>query len=197
MGNRAPFGYRPLWALAAAAGVGTTIVIACNSTTPPPGGGGATSCTTGKDTVSCDCGDGTSGTQLCGDPQSCTCGSSSSSSGGSSSGSSSGSAEDAGPPPGDGGHVDDGATPFALYAACAVKGSFGYPCDAAASGTDTTDCTDPNYPECFVGGQGSWCTALCGGDAAVCLAAAADAGATGLDGGGCIPTACNMQGYCK
>jgi hypothetical protein len=86
-----------------------------------------------------------------------------------------------------------------LYGACATKGSFGWPCTETATGLDPTDCTDPNYPYCFVGGQGTWCTALCDEDAGdnACLEAADASGATGLDGGGCIPSACNAKGYCK
>ena len=57
-----------------------------------------------------------------------------------------GSVKDAGPTEdvvGDGPH--DGAAPDALYGACVLQGSFGWPCHASASGPDTTDCTDPNY----------------------------------------------------
>src|SRR5208282_5432797 len=123
--------------------------------------------TVGKDTVACECANGATGTGICGEPATCSCNGGSSSGGSSSSGSSGSSGgssgSSSGVPNGDGGHVDDGATPVALYSACMVKGSFGYPCVAAASGLDPTDCTDPNYPYCFVGGQGAWCTAGCDG----------------------------------
>jgi hypothetical protein len=87
---------------------------------------------------------------------------------------------------GDGAH--DGAAPDALYSACALNGSFGWPCTLTATGPDPTDCTDPNYPDCFVGGQGAWCTKACtmGTDCT-----------TGLEDAGCVPTACNARGYCK
>lgn len=89
----------------------------------------------------------------------------------------------------DSGHPDehDSAAPDALYGACAVTGSFGWSCAASATGADPADCTDPNYPDCFVGGQGSWCTKACiaNGD---CVA---------IEDAGCVPSACNMKGYCK
>lgn len=97
----------------------------------------------------------------------------------------------------DGGGIDaasqgdaahDGGAPDALYGACAVKGSFGWPCTAAATGPDPTDCTDPNFPDCFVGGQAGWCTNRCTG-----LADCTDGGAAT----GCVPTGCNGRGYCK
>jgi hypothetical protein len=84
---------------------------------------------------------------------------------------------------GDGAH--DGPAPDALYGACAVKGSFGWPCSAADSGPDPTDCTDPNFPDCFVGGQGSWCTSSC----TVLADCSTDAG--------CVITGCNSKRYCK
>jgi hypothetical protein len=87
---------------------------------------------------------------------------------------------------GDGPH--DGGAPDALYGACATTGGFGWPCSATASGPDPTDCTDPSYPDCFVGGQGAWCTKTCGGNAD-CTTGARDAG--------CVPTTCNTKGYCK
>jgi hypothetical protein len=86
---------------------------------------------------------------------------------------------------GDGPH--DGGAPDALYG-CASKGGFGWPCTAATTGPDPTDCTDPAYPDCFVGGQGAWCTKTCTG-ATDCT--------TGTEDAGCIPTACNGKGYCK
>ena len=69
-----------------------------------------------------------------------------------------------------------------------VKGSFGSTCAATVTGADPTDCTDPGYAECFVGGQGAWCTKLC--------KAATDC-TTGGEDAGCQPTACNAKGYCK
>jgi hypothetical protein len=87
---------------------------------------------------------------------------------------------------GDGPH--DGAAPDALYGACAVQGSFGWPCTASTSGPDPTDCTDPNYPDCFVGGQGTWCTKTCTGNTDC---------TTGAEDAGCAPTSCNGRGYCK
>jgi hypothetical protein len=88
--------------------------------------------------------------------------------------------------PNDGSH--DGAAPDALYGACAIKGSFGWPCTASGSGPDPTDCTDPNYPDCFVGGQGAWCTKTCAGSGDC---------TTGVEDAGCIPASCNGRGYCK
>jgi hypothetical protein len=85
----------------------------------------------------------------------------------------------------DGAH--DGPTPDALYGACAIMGSFGSPCHAADSGPDPTDCTDPNYPVCFVGGQGSWCTKMCSGNADCAK----------VEDAGCVPTQCNGRGFCK
>jgi len=84
------------------------------------------------------------------------------------------------------GGAHDGPPPDALYAACATQGTFGWPCSAAATGPDPTECTDPNFPDCFVGGQGAWCTKTCTG-----LADCAG------DGGGCVATGCNGKGYCK
>jgi hypothetical protein len=88
--------------------------------------------------------------------------------------------------PGDGNGTHDGPPPDALYA-CALPGSFGAPCTASASGPDPTACTDPTYPQCFVGGQGAWCTKLCT-DASDC---------TATSDAGCAPTSCNARGYCK
>jgi hypothetical protein len=87
--------------------------------------------------------------------------------------------------PADGSH--DGPGPDALYA-CASPGSFGYPCHATATGPDPTDCTDPSYPQCFVGGQGSWCTKTCT-TTADCTSASADAA--------CPATSCNARGFCR
>jgi hypothetical protein len=86
----------------------------------------------------------------------------------------------------DGAH--DGGAPDALYGACALTGGFGWPCSAAKSGADPTDCTDPNYPQCFVGGQAAWCTKTC--------TSVTDC-TTGLEDAGCVPTACNGQHFCK
>ncbi|HEX8790714.1 MAG TPA: hypothetical protein VF765_07165 [Polyangiaceae bacterium] len=100
-----------------------------------------------------------------------------------------GASKDAGPTEdvvGDGPH--DGAAPDALYGACARQGSFGWPCSLTASGPDTTDCTDPAYTQCFVGGQGAWCTKTC--------TSATDC-TMGVEDAGCIPTGCNARGYCK
>jgi hypothetical protein len=82
----------------------------------------------------------------------------------------------------------DGQPPDALYGGCALQGSFGWPCHATMSGPDTTDCTDPAYTECFVGGQGAWCTKTCTG-ATDCT--------TGVEDAGCKPMSCNARGYCK
>jgi hypothetical protein len=86
---------------------------------------------------------------------------------------------------GDGPH--DGGAPDALYG-CAAQGSFGWPCTAATTGPDPTNCTDPAYPDCFVGGQGAWCTKTC--------TAATDC-TSGTEDAGCVPTSCNLKGYCK
>jgi hypothetical protein len=87
--------------------------------------------------------------------------------------------------PGEGGS-DGGLSPDALYG-CAVTGSFGWPCTATTSGADPTDCTDPSYPDCFVGGQGAWCTKVCAGNG----------DCTALEDAGCAPASCNARGYCK
>jgi hypothetical protein len=86
---------------------------------------------------------------------------------------------------GDGPH--DGAPPDALYGACALQGSFGWPCHATMTGPDTTDCTDPNYGDCFVGGQGAWCTKAC----------TAPTDCTTVEDAGCPLMTCNARGYCK
>ncbi len=93
--------------------------------------------------------------------------------------------------PGDATHADEKPPPTAVYGECALKGSFGWPCSSTTSGPDPTDCTDPNFPDCFVGGQGSWCTASCA-TFGVCPQPAEDGGDAG-----CIPSACNARGYCK
>ncbi|HEY1694001.1 MAG TPA: hypothetical protein VGG39_17660 [Polyangiaceae bacterium] len=91
----------------------------------------------------------------------------------------------------DGGNgLHDGPAPDALYG-CAAQGSFGWSCtatEAGVTGPDPTDCTDPAFPDCFVGGQGSWCTKTCTGDPD-CTGSAEDAG--------CAPASCNTRGYCK
>ncbi|HEY6463599.1 MAG TPA: hypothetical protein VIY73_25700 [Polyangiaceae bacterium] len=88
----------------------------------------------------------------------------------------------------DGGNgAHDGPAADALYG-CATNGSFGWSCAASQTGPDPTDCTDPAFPDCFVGGQGAWCTKTCGGDTD-CTGSAEDAG--------CAPASCNKQGYCK
>jgi hypothetical protein len=93
--------------------------------------------------------------------------------------------------PGDATHLDDKAAPTTVYGACAAPGSFGWPCTAPTSEPDPTECTDPNFPDCFVGGQGSWCTASCA-TFGVCPGGDQDGGDAG-----CIPTQCNARGYCK
>lgn len=91
----------------------------------------------------------------------------------------------------DGGTADDAShdapSPDALYG-CAVTGSFGSTCNATTTGADPTECTDPNFPDCFVGGQGAWCTKTCSGTTD-CTGVAEDAG--------CAPSSCNTKGYCK
>jgi hypothetical protein len=67
-------------------------------------------------------------------------------------------------------------------------GGFGWPCSAATSGADPTDCTDPSYGQCFVGGQGAWCTKTCTGNSDC---------TTALEDAGCAPTSCNARGFCK
>ena len=62
------------------------------------------------------------------------------------------------------------------------------PCTANASGPDPGECTDPNFPICNVGGQGSWCTKICTG---------VDDCTTDPDDAGCKPTGCNKKGNCK
>ncbi len=137
----------------------------------------SSSCTSGS-TVACTCAGGQSGTQACG-VAGCTCGEGD---GGTES-------EDA-DLPGDATHRDDQAAPVITYGACALKGSFGWPCTLDASGPDPLECTDPIFPDCFAGAQGGRCTVLCG-DAgfAGCPIVAADAG--------CVPSDCNARGYCK
>lgn len=175
----------------------------CSSTEAPAAG-----CTAGT-TVSCACATGQTGTQLCGSAA-CTC----ASSGGTGTGTTkedggaageddaSAPSGDAGERIGDGGRVTDGASPASVYAACALQGSFGWPCsianasnaDAAGQSAvlDPTDCSDPNYPYCFLGGQGSWCTAPC--------TLMSVATTCNVEDAGCAPrtdTTCNAKGFCK
>ncbi|MGH7297264.1 MAG: hypothetical protein ACRELB_20160 [Polyangiaceae bacterium] len=104
-------------------------------------------------------------------------------------GSETGSGSDAGT--GADGAEDSGAhdapAPDALYG-CAVQGSFGWTCTATTTGPDPTECTDPAFPDCFVGGQGAWCSSTCA-SATDCTGGAVDAS--------CAPTSCNSKGYCK
>jgi hypothetical protein len=171
------------------------LVVACSSSSTPSGGG-SESCS-GNDVVACTCSNGQTGTGKCNDPASCSC-----------------NTEDAGTTTpvtsddsgtvhnGDGGHVDDGATPATLYSACAKAGSFGATC-TSPNANDPTECTDPKFPYCFGGGQGYWCTAPCGDDAggfAACTVEEPDGGfpdAAGNPNQGCNPSACNAKGYCK
>jgi hypothetical protein len=84
----------------------------------------------------------------------------------------------------------NGSSPAALYGSCWLDGGFGWPCTGTTTGPDPTSRTDPNFPDCFVGGQGSWCTHTC----------SIDGGAPGcgsLEDAGCQPSDCNMKGYCK
>ena len=82
----------------------------------------------------------------------------------------------------------DGAAPSSLYGACAVKGGFGWPC-TVSNALDPTNCTDPNYPFCFGGGQGFWCTRAC--------TTANFETACNVEDAGCQSSACNAKGYCK
>src|SRR5262249_29458620 len=88
--------------------------------------------------------------------------------------------------PGEGSH--DGPPPDAIYSGCEKTGSLGPPCTATATGPDPPNCTDTQYPICFVGGQGSWCTKTCT-NTTDCT--------NGAEDGGCVPTGCNGRGYCK
>jgi hypothetical protein len=159
------------------------LAIGCSSSPPPE-----TGCTSGE-TLPCTCASGHSGTSPCGSPV-CSCDES----------------EDAAPlgavdagidapavdTPGDATHLDEKPPPTTAYAECAVKGSFGSPCTLTTSGPDPSECTDPNFPDCFAGGQGAWCTVSCA-TFGVCIPPG------DKDGGdaGCTPTACNARGYCK
>jgi hypothetical protein len=146
----------------------------------------ATGCTPGE-TVSCTCGVRT-GTSLCGSLQ-CSCDDTD--------GGVTVVNEDAGVDgptldmPGDATHLDEKTPPATGYEVCAAKGSFGWPCGLDASGPDPTTCTDPNFPDCFVGGQSAWCTASCA-TFGICPGGDQDGGDAG-----CVPVACNARGYCK
>jgi hypothetical protein len=158
-----------------AAGIAVAFVFGCSSSqsSGPSSSGG---CTAGS-TVSCTCSNGETGTEACGAaPSACSCNTTD------------GGASDSGPTQGDGGHLNDGATPSSLYSACAVKGGFGWPC-TQANANDPTNCTDPEYPYCFGGGQGYWCTKSCTAAGGEC--------ASGVEDAGCVPSACNARGYCK
>lgn len=171
------------------------VLAGCSSSSSPSAS--SSSCTAG-DIVACTCANGSSGTQLCG-ASTCEC-----SSGGGENDASTPTGQDSstaaphqdastpvadtGAPEGDGGHTKDGAPPSSLYGACAVQGGFGWPC-TVAGGNDPTNCTDPEFPYCFSGGQGSWCTKSCASDPNACTTNVPDAG--------CAPTQCNARGYCK
>jgi hypothetical protein len=155
------------------------MIVACDSTTP------AETCQSGQ-TFACSCATGQPGTMACGSAD-CVC------------------AEDGGgvgvdagiedatavATSGDASHLDEKPPPAQGYAACAVKGSFGWPCSLDASGPDPTECTDPTFPDCFAGGQSAWCTASCA-QFGVCPAPDDYGGDAG-----CAPVACNARGYCK
>ena len=177
----------PVWmALAAMA----SAIAGCSSSSSPE-----TGCTSGE-TVSCTCASGRSGTRACGEPE-CSCAGEDSGASGN---------LDAGldasldasldalsqDNPGDATHQDEKPPPLTAYSECSVKGSFGWPCSLTTSGPDPSECTDLNFPDCFAGGQGAWCTASCA-TFGVCP------GQEMSDGGdaGCAPTACNARGYCK
>jgi hypothetical protein len=154
------------------------IALGCSSSASP-----TTPCTSGT-SVACTCPGGQSGTEACGSSV-CTCASAEAGDGGAET-------PDA-DVPGDATHRDEQPAPPAAYAACALPGSFGWPCTSAISGLDPAECTDPSFPYCFAGAQGGRCTALCG-DAGVtsCPLSGSDAGDAG-----CVPTDCNARGYCK
>jgi hypothetical protein len=164
------------------------VAAGCSSSSAPAAG-----CTAGT-TVACSCAGAETGTQLCGSAI-CSCGTASQADAGAST-------EDAGEHIGDGGRVTDGASPSTLYSACALEGSFGWPCSLAnvpgadagdqTAVLDPVDCTDPSYPYCFLGGQGSWCTAPCtlSNVSSTCT----------VEDAGCAPrtdTTCNAKGFCK
>jgi hypothetical protein len=168
------------WAGSLAIALAPVLAGGCSSSPPS-----ATECTSGE-AVPCTCANGRSGTSACGSSV-CSCDE------GEDAGS--GADADAGTTPidtpGDATHLDEKPAPTTVYGACALQGSFGWPCSATTSGPDPTDCTDPNFPDCFVGGQGSWCTASCA-TFGVCPPGDQDGGDAG-----CTPSACNARGYCK
>ena len=154
------------------------IALGCSSSASP-----SDSCTSGT-TVACTCKGGEPGTQVCG-TSTCTCA-------GTGEGDAGAESTDA-DVPGDATHRDEQPAPTTTYSACALPGSFGWPCTSATSGLDPAECTDPSFPYCFAGAQGGRCTALCGDAGAIsCPLFGADAGDAG-----CIPTDCNARGYCK
>ena len=185
----------------ASTGIGMALVVACSSSSTPSGGSIPTC--QGSDVVACTCANGQTGTGQCNDPSSCSCNTPSGSDAGC--GSDAAPSDDDGGHNGDGGHVDNAPSPAALYDQCYRAGSFGAPC-TVDNGPDPTNCTDPNFPYCFGGGQGYWCTAECGDggtDFSTCLIEVPDGGfpdAAGDEAGtgpGCTPSACNAKGYCK
>jgi len=150
-------------------------VAACSSDASSPGDGA--SCKAGT-TVTCACADGSTGSQQCG-AASCTCNGThdASTGGGNDAGAepdtSTGAQTDSGAGNGDGGHLHDGGGP----GADASPGSYGADC------TKDTDCTDPVYNACFLGGSRSFCTKHCTG--------AADCPNPPTSG------TCNKQSFCK
>jgi hypothetical protein len=154
------------------------MTLGCDTTTP------GESCNSGE-TFACTCASGQAGTVACGYAD-CVCGEDS---GGLDAGIEDATSIDT---PGDATHLDEKPAPETVYAECAINGSFGWPCTLDASGPDPVECTDPQFPDCFAGGQSSWCTASCA-QFGVCPAPADQ------DGGdaGCAPVACNARGYCK
>jgi len=170
-----------LWLVSA--GIAVASVFGCSSG-QSQGPTTSAGCTAGS-TVSCTCANGQTGTELCGAaPSACSCGAVSNPDAGAHE-------SDSGAPgqgQGDGGHLNDGSTPTSLYGTCAVQGGFGWPC-TQANANDPTSCTDPEYPFCFGGGQGFWCTKKCTAGGGEC--------AQGVESSGCTPTSCNARGYCK
>ncbi|MGO9714048.1 MAG: hypothetical protein ACLQBL_34655 [Polyangiaceae bacterium] len=181
MTKRSLFSSPLLWIGPMATALPLALAIGCSSSPPEEG------CFSGQ-TVACTCANGQSGTSACGS-QACSCdlgedsGTTSNIDGGTDSASID--------TPGDATHLDEKPPPTTGYAECAVKGSFGWPCSLTTSGPDPTECTDPNFPDCFVGGQGAWCTASCA-TFGVCPPDDQDGGDAG-----CTPTACNARSYCK
>lgn len=168
-------------------------LVAAGCSSGAPSDPSTESCVSGS-TVTCTCENGQKGSQLCGSPT-CTCAAADAGAVDDDAGRAATVADaggegaaDTGSHAGSGGGGGDGPAPSALYGACASKGSFGWPC-SVDNGPDPTDCTDPRFPYCFAGGQGSWCTVECG-DAGFAVSCAAETT-------GCAPTACNAKGYCK